>query len=231
MLMRSVGIPCRLVNGFRQGEYNNWSGHFVVRQSDAHSWVEGYFGSAGWIEFDPTPSGSSPSPYLLARISGEWLDALDTFWTELMSFDQMRQITLFHSWGQWLKEQWEEGSGSAGRYTRRRRSLTDGFGDLRNSVPLSWFWLLLVVPVGLVVYRYRRLVRLFLKKEVLRRSSDQLAPEYYMEMLEILRKKGHVKKQAETPLEFAIRLTPASLACRPSTSLKRTIATGSVTCP
>ena len=33
-----------------------------------------------------------------------------------------------------------------------------------------------------------------------------------MEMLEILRKRGHVKKQAETPLEFAIRLTPASLA-------------------
>ena len=31
-----------------------------------------------------------------------------------MSFDQMRQITLFHSWGQWLKDQWAEGFGIAG---------------------------------------------------------------------------------------------------------------------
>jgi len=217
VLMRSIGIPCRLVNGFRQGEYNNWSGHFVVRQSDAHSWVEGYFGPAGWIEFDPTPSGPPPSPYLIARISGEWLDALDTFWTELMSFDRMRQITLFHSFGQWFREQWETGRIS-GTMQQLKVMVYERLGNLRNSVPLSWLWLLLVAPVGLVVYRYRRLLRLFVKKEVLRRSSDQLAPEYYMEMLEILRKKGHVKKQAETPLEFAIRLTPASLAA-PAVSL------------
>ncbi len=212
VLMRSLGIPSRLVNGFRQGEYNNWSGHFVVRQSDAHSWVEGYFGRAGWIEFDPTPSGRPPSPYLIARLSGEWLDALDTFWTELMGFDRMRQITLFHSFGQWLSDRWEAGLGIGQTIHQAKTTVYQWLGNLRKSVSLSWLWLVSLIAVGFVAYRYRRFVRLLIRKEILRRSSDQLAPDYYLEMLEILRKKGHVKKLAETPREFAVRLTPATLA-------------------
>jgi len=212
VLMRSLGIPCRLVNGFRQGEYNNWSGHFVVRQSDAHSWVEGYFGRAGWIEFDPTPSGRPPSPYLIARISSEWLDALDTFWTELMSFDRMRQITLFHSFGLWLTERWEGGFGISRQIHHAKTAVYLLLGNLRKSVTLSWLWLLSPIVVGFVAYRYRRFIRLLIRKDILRRSSDQLAPDYYLEMLEILRKKGHIKNLAETPREFAVRLTPATLA-------------------
>ena len=54
-LLRHLGVPARLVNGFRSGEYNALGRAFTVRQYDAHSWVEAFFPPYGWIEFDPTP--------------------------------------------------------------------------------------------------------------------------------------------------------------------------------
>jgi len=57
VMLRSLGIPARYINGFQTGEYNDVGGDFIVRASDAHSWVEAYFPGRGWITFDPTHSG------------------------------------------------------------------------------------------------------------------------------------------------------------------------------
>jgi transglutaminase-like putative cysteine protease len=56
VMLREVGIPARLVEGFTTGTYDAASNAFVVREQDAHAWVEAYFPQYGWIEFEPTPS-------------------------------------------------------------------------------------------------------------------------------------------------------------------------------
>src|SRR6202008_3744488 len=56
ILLRTQGIPTRVVNGFFGGEWNEFGGYYAVRQGDAHAWVEGYFPEAGWVMFDPTPT-------------------------------------------------------------------------------------------------------------------------------------------------------------------------------
>ena len=64
IMLRTVGIPTRIVNGFLPGEYNSIGGSYIVRQSDAHSWVEVYAPGKGWLEFDPTPpdpTGAKPA--------------------------------------------------------------------------------------------------------------------------------------------------------------------------
>ena len=55
VMLRSVGIPARVVSGYATGTPNG-DGTFEVRDSNAHSWVEVYFPRYGWIEFDPTPA-------------------------------------------------------------------------------------------------------------------------------------------------------------------------------
>ncbi len=55
VLLRSAGIPSRVVIGFQRGEWNDLGGFYTVRQRDAHAWVEAYFEGAGWLEFDPSP--------------------------------------------------------------------------------------------------------------------------------------------------------------------------------
>ena len=54
VLVRSVGIPARLVTGYSSGTYDDITHRFVVVQANAHSWVEVYFPGIGWVEFEPT---------------------------------------------------------------------------------------------------------------------------------------------------------------------------------
>jgi transglutaminase-like putative cysteine protease len=58
VLLRVSGIPARVVNGFYGGEHSELSGQTIVRQSDAHSWVEAWLPGAGWTTFDPTPAAA-----------------------------------------------------------------------------------------------------------------------------------------------------------------------------
>ncbi|MBT8108860.1 MAG: DUF3488 and transglutaminase-like domain-containing protein [Gammaproteobacteria bacterium] len=54
VMMRSVGIPTRIVLGYQGGEVNPLGGHLIVRQSDAHAWTEVWLDGSGWRRVDPT---------------------------------------------------------------------------------------------------------------------------------------------------------------------------------
>src|SRR5438270_373708 len=56
VMLREDGIPARLVEGFTTGQFDSTTAQYVVREQDAHAWVEVYFPQYGWIEFEPTPS-------------------------------------------------------------------------------------------------------------------------------------------------------------------------------
>src|SRR5260370_920912 len=55
VMLRSVGIPARVVGGFQRGEWNPYGGFYMVRPKDAHSWVEAFLDRPGWVSFDPSP--------------------------------------------------------------------------------------------------------------------------------------------------------------------------------
>ncbi len=83
VLARAAGLPARMVIGYTSGDYNSWTSEYVVRQENAHSWVEIYFSGIGWVEFEPTASQpaidrgeavSEPTPNLPNRLSAfSWL--------------------------------------------------------------------------------------------------------------------------------------------------------------
>ena len=56
-MLRSLGIPTRLVSGYGQGGYDDLTHRYIVRDEDAHVWVESYFPTYGWIPFEPTNDG------------------------------------------------------------------------------------------------------------------------------------------------------------------------------
>jgi len=96
ILLRAAGIPTRLVNGFLMGEYNPVGDAYIVRQSDAHSWVEVYLPGSGWTEFDPTPGSLiQPDSGLFAQVHN-YADALGLFWnTYVLTYDTDSQGQLF----------------------------------------------------------------------------------------------------------------------------------------
>src|SRR4029078_258906 len=94
VMLRTLGIPSRIVNGSAGGDDNDVSSQYVIRASEAHSWVEAYIPDEGWMEFDPTPAGtglteSHSNRFLL------YLDAMASFWREwIVNYDLGHQIRL-----------------------------------------------------------------------------------------------------------------------------------------
>ncbi len=56
IMLRDLGIPARVVEGYTTGSFDSELGKYVVRESNAHAWVEAFFPGYGWVEFEPTPS-------------------------------------------------------------------------------------------------------------------------------------------------------------------------------
>ncbi len=61
ILLRSIGIPARSVNGFMGGKWNEYDDFLAVRNADAHSWAEVWFGPYDWVGFDATPPAADVS--------------------------------------------------------------------------------------------------------------------------------------------------------------------------
>jgi len=75
LMLITLGIPARVVTGFSGGELNKYGGYIIVRESNAHSWVEAAIDNK-WMRFDPTPSVSVERPSALAL----FVDALKMNW-------------------------------------------------------------------------------------------------------------------------------------------------------
>jgi len=96
VLLRSAGIPARLVNGFHGGDYNPAGDYFIVRQRHAHSWVEAYFPGIGWEVFDPTPTVAGDDQEVQLRFSSlvrGWVDIASVRWRRtVLYYDQGDQF-------------------------------------------------------------------------------------------------------------------------------------------
>lgn len=94
IMLRTLHIPARIVNGFRTGEFNDVSGQYLVRASNAHSWVEAYFPGYGWVSFDPTPGAPLEMQTGVSRVM-LYLDAMASFWREwVVNYDTQHQTAL-----------------------------------------------------------------------------------------------------------------------------------------
>ncbi len=76
VMLRSQGVPARIVTGFYGGEKNEYGGYIIVRESNAHSWVEALT-DGRWRRFDPTPAVSPGHPPAFALL----LDSLRMNWS------------------------------------------------------------------------------------------------------------------------------------------------------
>ena len=58
LLLRMGGVPARVATGFSPGGFSKRRDAWIVRDTDAHAWVEAWFDDLGWVTFDPTPDAT-----------------------------------------------------------------------------------------------------------------------------------------------------------------------------
>ena len=104
-MMRSAGIPARVVLGYQGGEINPMGGHLIVRQSDAHAWTEVWLDEYGWYRVDPTSAVAPERIEYGARDAA--LDGVGLSWgfsapSELLQKLTMAWDVLNAKWNDWI---------------------------------------------------------------------------------------------------------------------------------
>jgi transglutaminase-like putative cysteine protease len=204
-LCQSLDIEARLVTGYVATEYEG-DGHYMVRENNAHAWVEVRTSFVGWEQFDPTP----PSHFAgLAAEQNQGVARVYEFfevgWIEnIVQFDQNAQAgvqrTLQLDSLQWIESAMTAASDWLRGFIRRF-----GFaGTLQITAIAAAIIVGLLVIAQLVrrVHRIRRTLHLQdLARSEARRLLRQLA--FYLDMLDVLRRGGLVKPAWQPPLHFA----------------------------
>jgi protein-glutamine gamma-glutamyltransferase len=199
VMLRAEGIPSRVATGFQTGYFNNVSGLYVVRASDAHAWVEAWIEGRGWTTFDPTPFGAQEDPSsLLSRIN-MYLDAADHTWHEwVVSYDLGHQVAIAARFEAALRG-WSRSGGSSSA------AWTDWISGIAGFARTWSVWigtLLLAVFLAPSLFtRWRR--RASLRRIARSGGSASDAAVLYGRMLELLARRGLEKPGWLTPTEFA----------------------------
>jgi transglutaminase-like putative cysteine protease len=227
VMVRSLGIPARYINGFLLGEYNDVADSYIVRGSDAHSWVEVYFPGYGWIPFDPTPSAGSKPEFSLGRLAYYW-DWFEMAWSEwVINYSKDKQEHLAvnaqraaRDWSYWVQRFLYVKQQTGVRWVKGWHNLLEG--GVKHSPRLLLLLSLLLAAAVLLLSRGRALADFWMAararagKGYARRPehATRLATLYYTRLLRALERRGIRKPDSQTPREFVAALTPANLAER-----------------
>jgi transglutaminase-like putative cysteine protease len=209
VLLRTIGIPARVANGYVGGEWNSYGQFYVVRQKHAHCWVEVFFdrdrdpynqNEFGWVRFDPTPPYSvdeggflSPVTNFFSYLRHKWIDYVISY-----SAVEQRKIAF---------EMRNRGRRMRGWLHRLFNSIKDFFAepaeDARSKV-LRLF-LIFVIPVfvllALIVFLRGQRKRRRKSRRVVK--PGQVSVRFYRDFLKLLSKAGLRRSYSQTPSEFA----------------------------
>jgi transglutaminase-like putative cysteine protease len=185
IMLRSIGIPARLVVGFGTGQFNPFTGLYVVKNTDAFAMTEVYFPNYGWFAFDPIPGH---------EIVPQSVEDTATF-SVLRQFWQWVAGWLPSPVSNFIGELWNLVVGSLLRLIVRlwvifSSSWMGLFGGLIFAIAVGFVgWL---GWVQWQTWRYRRWL-------------GKLPPmeRLYQQMLKVLKARGYIKHPAQTPLEYA----------------------------
>lgn len=216
VMLRTLGIPSREVNGFLPGEFNDLAGDYIVRASDAHSWVEAYFPNSGWITFDPTPAATGAEAGLFSRLN-LYLDWMQLTWNEwVINYDFAHQLVMAknvrqnstdysESFRSWFRRTQERGMAGLAEWQGHHSYLS-------LVLPALLVFLLIVLRFDWLRSAVRWLsLALQIRQPTALRNNPQLASRLYAEMLRVLEKRGFTRAETQTPGEFA-----ATLSLQPS---------------
>jgi len=197
LLLRGAGIPSRVAVGYLGGEWNGVGKYLIVRQSDAHAWVETWI-DGRWVTVDATPPSGASSPYRTRTGTiGLYADWLCQRWDKyVVNYSMRMQADAVREGVRAVRR-----TGAAFRF----RGWDGIAGDVRRAAD----WTLLAAPALYLLYRFLRK-----RRNAAGKGSPpglQPLPGPYARLVRSLdrnRFRRHPGETLEETLTAAVRLRP-----------------------
>lgn len=192
-LMRAAGVPARLVGGYLGGQKNPYGDYWIIRQSDAHVWVEVLLDGEIWQRVDPT---SVVAPERIYPSDDGLLDEVTSLpWLSLFGINQAPQWLqksiyawdlLNLRWNQWIMEY---------SYDSQIRLLSKLGIDIRLNKGVAQIVLIIVVLLASTFF----LTLVFFRPQD---HIDNEAAKYWLFFCKKLEKAGIVRTNFQGPLSY-----------------------------
>ncbi|NOY69252.1 MAG: DUF3488 domain-containing transglutaminase family protein [Deltaproteobacteria bacterium] len=193
-MLRSIGIPARIVGGYQGGEVNPYADYLIVRQSDAHVWVEIWYPKTGWNRVDPT-AAVAPE-----RISKGIRGTLSP--DDLPGFFGRRYLGALSGVIEQIRFGWDAintrwSALFEGYSYSKQRALLEKIGITSGGLAVSLkALLLLLVVIGMIVGAYAW----FALKSPCRKPDK--VKKYYARFCKKLSRAGLARKAAQGPIDY-----------------------------
>jgi transglutaminase-like putative cysteine protease len=208
VLLRNVGVPARLVTGFLATEWNEYGNYYLVRQRDAHAWVEVHLPNSGWVTMDPTPAVSEPVGDSQWFAASRVIDTLRLRWNRFfVQYNAADQLAVVRG----LKE------GTTVVRDRAWSSVSSFFapvGDLAGQLLsrvaegnvrlMVGFLSFVVLGLGLAIWLVQRKPWSRWRSSNTRHGHDAVISQIYRNVLKQIAHYGIVKAEHTTPREFSL---------------------------
>jgi len=230
LMLRSRGIPSRVVLGYRTNQWNDLGKFYQVRQLHAHAWVEAYiapeslpehlrasdsqrrWADGAWLRLEATPAAADPRDSLLDKIAAP-LDYLQLLWSEyVLDMNRQRQWEAIYGpvltavrdlWRCISAPQW---------WADLLRKAADRLGVAANGRSGK---LLATLLVAAAVFGSATIMALWLRRRWLPtastrrlarggRGKSRQQVDFYRRLEQLLAQQGLIRPAGQTPLEFAV---------------------------
>lgn len=216
LMCQSLGLQARMVVGFKCDEYNDIGHYYIVRQSQAHAWVE-VLGSDGvWHTFDPTSAndaGDMPKPTFVTRIE-HIVDYLEYTWaSSVVAYDTNARSNLISIASNHLDS--ARGQGNDLLLAIRQKLTPELFikvsSDVRG-ILVGITVIAILIAIGFFVverWRMRQRARRIGLDSLPAADQLRLARQlgFYASMMTTLQSRNITRPAHQTPMEFAHSLS------------------------
>ena len=211
MMLRSLGIPARMISGFKGGQFNSRNGRFEVRQLHAHTWVEAQI-DGNWVTYDPTPASrdldvnEKVEAHNNSRL-GTLLEASKNIWGQSMQMTKdQQQRYLYQPVQDRLRLVWNISTG----LLSGKISLSEALSATvrRPDKWFSWRGGVVTAVIGVVLLLAARGVRSAMgwgrgrRKSQKQEANARVSVEFYERLMSLLAQAGFKPQPAQTPREF-----------------------------
>ncbi|MFC7687227.1 transglutaminaseTgpA domain-containing protein [Ureibacillus sp. GCM10028918] len=191
VLLRSVGIPARWVKGFAGGDVIDNQGStstYQITNNDAHSWVEAYIPSVGWVNFEPTIGFNSSR-------SIDYDLETDAYQEEVLTIEEETE-----------PDEVVEEEPETQQTTTQENQFSKNISEFFEQNKFIFIIMFVLVIVGVfVLYKIRRvwLPKVYGTLYGRREFNESTFETSFLQLLKLLELKGFKRKEGQTLQIFA----------------------------